>query len=386
MASRRRVTIALYALAAFLFWMGQYIYLPTLPTYVQTKSDNLAVVGYVLSMYGLWQAIIRLPLGIAVDWLGRRKPFIVAGLATAGVGAWVTGTSDSVGGLAFGRAITGIAAGTWVPLVVAFSALFPPREAVRASALIMFFNSVGRILATAVTGALNDWGGYSLAFFVATSIAAISTIIILPIREPRHSSQRPNAESIGRLITRRDVLLPSLINMLGLYIVGGISFGFLPVLAKQMGATNMLQSALVTLHIALAALGNFIASASSRRISAQKVLYLSFGLVSVGLVFAAFSPALIILFAAPILIGLGMGLSYPILVGMSIQNVDDSERTMAMSVHQSVHAIGLFAGPALSGVIADALGIQLMFGVTLSLCLLALLGTRGLGAEKSERI
>jgi predicted MFS family arabinose efflux permease len=288
--------------------------------------------------------------------------------------------------LAFGRAITGIAAGTWVPLVVAFSALFPPREAVRASALIMFFNSVGRILATAVTGALNDWGGYSLAFFVATSIAAISTIIILPIREPRHSSQRPNAESIGRLITRRDVLLPSLINMLGLYIVGGISFGFLPVLAKQMGATNMLQSALVTLHIALAALGNFIASASSRRISAQKVLYLSFGLVSVGLVFAAFSPALIILFAAPILIGLGMGLSYPILVGMSIQNVDDSERTMAMSVHQSVHAIGLFAGPALSGVIADALGIQLMFGVTLSLCLLALLGTRGLGAEKSERI
>jgi MFS family permease len=366
--------------------MGQYIYLPTLPTYVQTKSDNLAVVGYVLSMYGLWQAIIRLPLGIAVDWLGRRKPFIVAGLATAGVGAWVTGTSDSVGGLAFGRAITGIAAGTWVPLVVAFSALFPPREAVRASALIMFFNSVGRILATAVTGALNDWGGYSLAFFVATSIAAISTIIILPIREPRHSSQRPNAESIGRLITRRDVLLPSLINMLGLYIVGGISFGFLPVLAKQMGATNMLQSALVTLHIALAALGNFIASASSRRISAQKVLYLSFGLVSVGLVFAAFSPALIILFAAPILIGLGMGLSYPILVGMSIQNVDDSERTMAMSVHQSVHAIGLFAGPALSGVIADALGIQLMFGVTLSLCLLALLGTRGLGAEKSERI
>jgi MFS family permease len=148
----------------------------------------------------------------------------------------------------------------------------------------------------------------------------------------------------------------------------------------------MLQSALVTLHIALAALGNFIASASSRRISAQKVLYLSFGLVSVGLVFAAFSPALIILFAAPILIGLGMGLSYPILVGMSIQNVDDSERTMAMSVHQSVHAIGLFAGPALSGVIADALGIQLMFGVTLSLCLLALLGTRGLGAEKSERI
>jgi MFS family permease len=387
MASQRRVTIALYALATFLFWMGQHIYVPTLPTYVQTKRDNLAVVGYVLSMYGLWQVFFRLPLGIAVDWLGRRKPFIVVGFAISGVGAWVTGASDSVGGLAFGRGITGIAACSWVPLVVAFSALFPPREAVRASALITFFNSAGRILATAATGALNDWGGYSLAFVVATAIAAISTIIILPIREPRYPSQRPSVESIGRLFARRDVLLPSLISMLGLYISAGVTFGFLPVLAKQMGATDIAQSALVTLNIVLAAFGNLIASASSRRISPPKMLYFGWGLVSVGLVFAAFSPVLGFLFAVPIFLGLGGGLSYPILVGMSIQNVDDSERTMAMSVHQSVYAVGMFAGPALSGAIADALGIQLMFGITLSLCLLALLGTRGLAtAGKSERV
>jgi MFS family permease len=41
-------------------------------------TDNLALVGVVLAMYGLWQAIIRLPLGIAADWFGRCKPFIVA--------------------------------------------------------------------------------------------------------------------------------------------------------------------------------------------------------------------------------------------------------------------------------------------------------------------
>ena len=111
--SKRRLLIAMYAITAFLYWMGLYLYVPTLPTYVLSKSANLAMVGIVLSVYGLWQAIIRLPLGIAADWLGRRKPFIIVGLALVGLGAWIMGTAETVTSLAVGRAITGLAAGTW---------------------------------------------------------------------------------------------------------------------------------------------------------------------------------------------------------------------------------------------------------------------------------
>jgi MFS family permease len=85
--SSRRLMITLYAIAVFLYWMALYLYVPTLPTYAQSKSDSLALVGVVLSMYGLWQAVIRLPLGIAADWLGWRKPFIIVGLA---LGLFVT--------------------------------------------------------------------------------------------------------------------------------------------------------------------------------------------------------------------------------------------------------------------------------------------------------
>ena len=131
-AGGRRLMIALYAVAVFLYWMGLYLYVPTLPTYVQTKSDNLALVGVVLSQYGLWQAVIRLPLGIVVDWLGWRKPFIVGGFVLVGLGALTMGLATGVNGLIVGRAVTGLAAGTLVVLVAAFSSLFPPHEAVRA--------------------------------------------------------------------------------------------------------------------------------------------------------------------------------------------------------------------------------------------------------------
>jgi MFS family permease len=56
-------------------------------------------------------------------------------------------------------------------------------------------------------------------------------------------------------------------------------------------------------------------------------------------------------------------------MGLSIRDVDDSERTTAMGLHQSVYALGMFAGPWLSGILADALGLRPMFGITAAACL-----------------
>jgi MFS family permease len=65
-------------------------------------------VGVVLSMFGLWHAIVRLLLGIAADWLGWRKPFILIGLGLDGPGAWIMGTADTVNSLTIGRVVTGL--------------------------------------------------------------------------------------------------------------------------------------------------------------------------------------------------------------------------------------------------------------------------------------
>jgi MFS family permease len=51
-------------------------------------------------------------------------------------------------------------------------------------------------------------------------------------------------------------------------------------------------------------------------------------------------------------------------MGLSIRNVIDNERTIAMGIHQTLYALGMFAGPAASGVLAQAVGIHLMFGIT----------------------
>ena len=361
--------IALIAVAGFLYWVGLYLYVPTLPTYLQTKTTDLAMVGTILSMYGLWQGIIRLPVGIAADWLGRRKPFIVGCLFLLGLGTYVLGAAQETHALLVGRIITGLAAGAWVPLVVLFNSYFPPEDAVRATALFNFAGFGGRMLATTVTGSLNDMGGYPLAFFLAAGAAALAILFVLPSREQPRTPCRPSLTSLRSLVSRRDILLPSTLAIISHYAAFATTFGFLPILARQLGATDVTQSMLVSLYVALTMVSTLLVTSAVKRVGNRALIHLSFVVTAVGIVLAALSHSLAMLFVAQVLLGLGYGAGYPIMMGMSIQHVEDGQRTTAMGLFQSLYSIGMFAGPWLGGLLADALGIRLMFGVTAIVCL-----------------
>ena len=384
-ANDRRLLIALSTTVVFLYWVSLYLYVPALPTYAESKSSSLATVGVVLAQYGLWQAIVRFPLGLVADWLGRRKLLIIVGLALAGLGALIMGLAESVNWLIAGRAITGLAAGTWVLLVVMFNDLFPRHESVRATAILTFAGSVGRILATGVTGVLNDLGGYSLAYFLATGVAVLGALVVIPTREIPRPPRRPSIEGVGRLITRRDVLLPSLLAAVSQYANWATTFGFVPILAQQLGGTGFTQSALLSMNLGAYTLGNLLAPTVANRIDARRLVLLSYVLLAVGIGGMAVASSLPVLFAAQVCIGLSQGVSAPVLMGMSIQFVPDSDRNTAMGLHQAVYAIGMFVGPALSGVLASAVGIRPMFGVTAAGCfLLGLFASRWLDKRRPE--
>ena len=372
-----RRLIGLYVAAVVFFWAALYIYVPTLSVYVESKTSTLASVGVVLSMYGLWQAIIRLPLGIAADWVGRRKPFIIGGFAFAGLGALIMGLSNGVGGLMVGRAFTGFAAGAWVLLVVAFSSLFAPEDAVRASAILSAINAVARVIVTSVTGSLNLMGGYPLSFFVAVVMAGLAILAMLFVKEPRREVKRSSFRQVGALISRRDVLMPALLGIVAQYAIWSSTFGFTTNLAKNMGATDVVLSLLVSMNLAVVFLGNLAMSAVAKKFGERRMVALSFVFVALGLGSLAVAKGMTMVFVGQILMGLASGVGYPVLMGLSIRYVDESERATAMGLYQSVYAIGMFSGPTLSGILADQIGIQPMFVITAVVCLvLGLIGTR----------
>ena len=385
----RYFNVALIAAVGFLYWVGLYLYVPTLPNYIQTKTNDLAMVGTILSMYGLWQGIIRLPLGIAADWCGRRKPFVASCLALLAIGAFVLGSAQNASGLLIGRIITGLAAGTWVPLVVLFNSFFPPEDSVRATALLNFAAFAGRMLATSLNGWLNELGGYTLAFYLAAGVSVLATLVTLTTKEKARPPRPPSVASLGNLVTRRDVLLPSLLSIIIHYIAFGTTFGFLPILAKEMGASDVTQSMLVTLNVALTIVSSILVTSLAKRVSNRLLVYVSCVSAALGIVLAAYAPSLPLLYVAQAFLGIGFGIGYSVTMGMSIQYVEDRERTTAMGLYQALYSIGMFAGPWISGMVAGTVGIRTMLIITAlatllpSLFLTSLLRTRAHPASRA---
>ena len=360
--------------AVVLYWATLELYLPTLPTYIADKTGALSQVGVILSMYGLCQALVRFPLGIASDWVGRRKVFVVVGLALAGVGALILGRAEGVAGLYLGRIITGVAAATWVPLLVMFTALFPPEESVRASAMITLISSAARAAATGGTGWLNDWGGYGLAFRLAAGLAVLGILLILPSRDPRRVPRTPHPGTLLRLITRSDVLLPSLLALASQFAMWGTTFAFNPIMARQLGASDRTLGLLMSLNAVAMLGGSMVATAGAHRFGGRALSYAGLIMQSVGVAVIALAPSVAVVLVAQAIIGLSQGISYPVLMGLSIRHVDEGQRTSAMGLHQTIYALGMFGGPAVCGVLADAVGIRPMFAIIAGLALVAALG------------
>jgi predicted MFS family arabinose efflux permease len=369
-AKTHRSQVIFYALAVFAYWASLYFYVPTLSVYAEEVTRDLSIVGTIISMYGLWQAVARYPLGIISDIIGKRKPFIMMGFALSAVGAFVMMRANGATGLIIGRGITGLSAAVWALIVVGFASLFPPEQAVRLAAVMNIVNAVGRTLATGINGTLNNLGGYDLAFIFGIAFSVLAIAFFLPVKDTELKPRKPNLKAIAKLTTRPDVLFPSLLAALVQFVSTSAIFTFVPILARSFGASDNHISFLTMGNIVISVLGNLLISVLTARIGNRPVLMGGFACMGIGAVLIATSTTYVILFPAMFILGLGWS-TITILSGLSIRYVREEERSTAMGLHQSVYGFGMFFGPYLSGFIAEALGVRELFWVLLAVIIVA---------------
>src|SRR5690606_37730965 len=111
------------------FWGSLYLYVPILSPYAEHVGASMTLVGLIVSSYGFSQLVLRIPVGILSDRLGRRKPFIVTGfLVAAGAAAWLA-LASGAWGILLARTLTGVSATMWVVITVLFSSYFSAERA-----------------------------------------------------------------------------------------------------------------------------------------------------------------------------------------------------------------------------------------------------------------
>ncbi|MDR0458034.1 MAG: MFS transporter [Burkholderiaceae bacterium] len=149
-----------------------------------------------MGIYGLTQAVLQIPLGLASDRYGRKR-VIVLGLIVFGAGSVLAACAGSLAGLIAGRALQGAGA-----ISAAVTALLADltRDEVRTKGMAMVGASIGLVFALSlmVAPTLDGWVGLS-GLFTLTALLALLGIVLVAWVTPPEPRSHAAGQSRGRI-------------------------------------------------------------------------------------------------------------------------------------------------------------------------------------------
>jgi MFS family permease len=370
----RTFSIASSAFAILLFWASLYMYVPILPTHARAIGATEDQIGLILASYGLTQLFLRLPLGLLSDRLRRKKVFALIGTLLVGVSGLGLALSRTPAALFVFRAVSGCAATAWVTIAVLYNSHFSIDHAVRTSGQLNFLSAIGQILAMSSGGFLAERFGPQVTFWASLVLSLpvlIAFGVVRDVRETRGAGI--TWPQFGKAITTPRLLLVSGLAACSQYAMFGTSLGFAAVRAQDLGATNGQLGILTTAVQVAKAIPMFALSVRGRPENGRAMTIVGLALITVPLFVFPFLTHFPLLVACQVMMGLGIGIAFPVLMGLALQSVEPEARASAMGVYQSIYAVGMTLGPAFSGVFARWWGIVGVYMTNAALLVAALL-------------
>jgi MFS family permease len=379
-----RASLSLASLFA-LRMLGLFLILPVFAVHAPQLSggNSQGLVGMALGVYGLTQALLQIPFGMASDRYGRKR-VIVVGLLLFALGGFVAAWATDIHVVIIGRAVQG--AGAIAAAVTALAADLT-REQHRTKAMAMIGGSIGLSFAVSLVAAPALYRGIGMGgIFALTgvlSLAAIWVTVAVVPAEPGGAGdgeRRLRAGALGEVL--RDVEQLRLnFGIFSLHLLQMAIFVVVPGALVRYGGLAVSEHWKVYLPVVL---GSFVLMAPAlihaERRGRMKFLFRGAIalLLAVELGFAVcFTnfPMLVALLLAFFVAFNILEASLPSLVSRVAR---PESRGTALGVYNTTQALGLFAGGALGGWLAEHAGAEAVFVFGIAVVALWLGATYGM--------
>ena len=175
-------------------------------------------------------------------------------------------------------------------------------------------------------------------------------------------------------IIKNNTLLRVSIIAIGFHFVTfGVTLGFLPIIIENLGGSKTNIGDITTLS-QLAAIGGMSLSAFFiNRLGIRITIFLGSISMFCSLILTAYVQNLFIIAALQFVAGFGRGILYTVTITLILTSFNKESRGLAMGAYQAFYAIGMFLGPALSGLIVNLFGINAIFWISSLITLIAMI-------------
>jgi MFS family permease len=206
----KRATSGLAAIFG-LRMLGMFLILPVFSLYAAhlPGGNSHTLVGLTLGMYGLTQALLMIPFGMASDRIGRKK-VIIFGLILFALGSFVAADAANIYWTMVGRALQGAGA-----ISAAITALLADltREEHRTKAMAMIGSTIGITFAVSMVAgpALNRFIGVP-GIFALTGVLSLVAIWVVktwvpdPVNSHFHADAQANPARLKDVLRNRQLL------------------------------------------------------------------------------------------------------------------------------------------------------------------------------------
>ncbi|WP_062104375.1 MFS transporter [Bacillus niameyensis] len=351
----------LFYIVTMMYWFSMYTYVPILSPYVEHLGGSVFMIGLVVASYGFTQMLVRIPLGIWSDRIGRRKLFIIAGIACAVLSSVGLALTTNVWVIFGFRSLAGVAAASWVAFTVLFASYFEPDEAPKAMGIISFYTSLGQMTATTVGGFLAEYISWSAPFYLGAFVGLLGLILALQLVEkPADVKKKPvEVKELIKMGGEKLLLSVSLLAIVVQCITFTTMFGFTPLHATSIGASNADLSVLTLLSTLPNAIAGYLSgSVFVKRFGERYTVLIGFVVAAICTVLLPFTTSLTVLIITQAFNGFAQGLMMPVLMGLAIQSVNEERRASAMGFFQALYSLGMFGGPFIAGWIGEYVGLS----------------------------
>ena len=346
-------------------------------------GDDLSAIGLAMGMYGLVQAVLQIPFGMAADRFGRKR-VIYLGLALLALGSIVGAMATSVTGLALGRALQG---GGAISAAVTALLADQTRDAVRTKGTALVGASIGLMFALSLVlgPLLSAWGGLS-AIFALTLVLSVGGVVIVRFwtpPEPALPAAGRVRHSLWGLLVHRDLIRLNF-GVFALYAVQLASWVSIPALLIQAGVASAdhgwvyLPAVLLSFVVMGMTLFPMERRGLLRPLFLGCIVLVLLVQVALGLL-AVSSPPLWLLGVLLFLFFCGFNVLEASQPSLASRLAPTGARGSALGVYNTLQSLGIFAGGAMGGWLLKTVSASGVFMTSAGLMLLWLLvawGTR----------
>jgi len=379
--SERRASVALAGLFACRM-LGLFLLLPVFAVAARglPGGDNPAHVGLALGMYGLTQAIMQIPFGLASDRWGRR-PVVLLGLVLFVIGSVVCAQAHDVFWITIGRAIQG--AGAISAAVTAWLA-DATREEVRTRAMAMVGGSIGISFAVSLvlSPLLVGWWGLSGLFWTIACLGVACLAVarwVVPV-VPRGDARSMRSGQPAAVLKHGDLLRLNF-GVFCLHFIQVSLFVVSPALLAQTGgldAQALWEVYLPIILVSFVLMVPVVFLAETRKAHRGALLACVAGLVAVCALLPLASHGFYTLAAGLTAFFVAFNVLEALQPSMVSRVAPQAYKGLALGFYNTAQAAGLFSGGALGGWMAAHMGAPGVYGLAAVMAVLWLLAGWGL--------